>query len=267
MPTTRSTPKPIRGSSSSSKSSSRRRFPSSARRTAAARLPSDSPTTRISSAHRTFFRRALLSCHGESGSDCSPAAALALWTPAERPAAPRCAHRRARGGMLERDRFAEAQSRGSLADAAFAAELDSLFDAEFRGRFDLRPRVARTDDLRTLDSSYAHLASGGALAETGAEKTSAGLPAEPSYRKGWFMSDSMSLSKVCWLSTVLPGYGSAHNKNNTGKLPILYGTVGIGTGPIHPRKQHLPAAQTRLRRLHDQRASCARPSSTRCKAR
>ncbi len=86
----------------------------------------------------------------------------------------------------------------------------------------------RTDDLFTLDSiAAARVASGGAFAEAGAEKTdTAGLPARP-YRKGWFMSDSMSLSKVCWLSTVLPGYGQVYNKQYW-KLPILYGTVGTG---------------------------------------
>jgi len=59
------------------------------------------------------------------------------------------------------------------------------------------------------------------------------LPAESAEevrkRKGWLMSDSMSLSKVCWLSTVLPGYGQIYNKHYW-KLPILYGTVGAGIG-------------------------------------
>ncbi len=40
-----------------------------------------------------------------------------------------------------------------------------------------------------------------------------------------FFSDSMSLSKMCWISTVLPGYGQVYNKQYW-KLPILYGTVG-----------------------------------------
>lgn len=46
-------------------------------------------------------------------------------------------------------------------------------------------------------------------------------------KRGWFMSDSMSLSKVCWISAVLPGYGQVYNKQYW-KLPILYGTLGAG---------------------------------------
>lgn len=44
-------------------------------------------------------------------------------------------------------------------------------------------------------------------------------------KRGWFMSDSMSLSRVCWMSVPLPGYGQIYNKQYW-KLPILYGTVG-----------------------------------------
>ena len=44
-------------------------------------------------------------------------------------------------------------------------------------------------------------------------------------RGQWFMSDSMSLSRVCWMSLPLPGYGQIYNKQYW-KLPILYGTVG-----------------------------------------
>lgn len=43
----------------------------------------------------------------------------------------------------------------------------------------------------------------------------------------WLMPDSMSLSKVCWVSAVLPGYGQIYNKQYW-KLPLLYGTIGTG---------------------------------------
>ncbi len=42
-----------------------------------------------------------------------------------------------------------------------------------------------------------------------------------------FFSDSMSLSKMCWISAVLPGYGQIYNKQYW-KLPILYGALGTG---------------------------------------
>lgn len=44
-----------------------------------------------------------------------------------------------------------------------------------------------------------------------------------------FISDSMSLSKVCWLSAVLPGFGQIYNKQYW-KLPILYSTLGASLG-------------------------------------
>lgn len=44
-------------------------------------------------------------------------------------------------------------------------------------------------------------------------------------RRNWFMSDSMSLSRVCWMSVPIPGYGQIYNKQYW-KLPILYGTFG-----------------------------------------
>lgn len=44
-------------------------------------------------------------------------------------------------------------------------------------------------------------------------------------RRNWFMNDSMSLSRVCWMSVPVPGYGQIYNKQYW-KLPILYGTFG-----------------------------------------
>ena len=59
-------------------------------------------------------------------------------------------------------------------------------------------------------------------------------------RRNWLMSDSMGLSKVCWISTVLPGYGQIYNKHYW-KLPILYGTVGAGIGMfIHENDKYRP---------------------------
>ena len=66
-------------------------------------------------------------------------------------------------------------------------------------------------------------------------------------RRGWLMSDSMSLSKVCWASLVLPGYGQIYNKQYW-KLPILYGTVGAGIGLfVHENNKYKP-----LKRRYDE---------------
>lgn len=60
------------------------------------------------------------------------------------------------------------------------------------------------------------------------------LPREP-----WF-GDSVSLSRVCWVSAVLPGYGQIYNKQYW-KLPILYGTLGTSIGfAIHQNSIYKP---------------------------
>lgn len=54
------------------------------------------------------------------------------------------------------------------------------------------------------------------------------------------MPDSMSLSKVCWVSAVLPGYGQIYNKQYW-KLPVLYGLVGTSLGMfIHENNTYRP---------------------------
>lgn len=60
------------------------------------------------------------------------------------------------------------------------------------------------------------------------------LPPEP-----WF-GDSVSLSRVCLVSAVLPGYGQIYNKQYW-KLPILYGTMGSAIGlAVHQNSIYKP---------------------------
>ncbi len=55
-----------------------------------------------------------------------------------------------------------------------------------------------------------------------------------------FISDSMSLSRVCWTSTILPGFGQAYNKQYW-KMPILYSTLALGTTLfVHENKTYKP---------------------------
>jgi len=126
----------------------------------------------------------------------------------------------------------------SLAAAAFDASLDSLLAAEFAA--DSAALTAlRTDDLHTLDSAALRRFTLG-------DEPTADTLRRKLFKKGWFMSDSMSLSKVCWLSTVMPGYGQVYNKQYW-KLPILYGTVGAGLSLfIHENRQFRP-----LKRQYD----------------
>lgn len=62
-----------------------------------------------------------------------------------------------------------------------------------------------------------------------------------------FISDSMSLSKVCWLSVPLPGFGQIYNKQYW-KLGILYPVVGTSIGLFaHESGKYKP-----LKRQYDQ---------------
>ncbi len=142
-----------------------------------------------------------------------------------------------RGGMMERPDSLR-NRRDSLQLAAILLELDSLQQIEFRAD-SVGLAALRTDDIHTLDSmTQARL-----LAEATATDSTV---RKPLLKKGWFMSDSMSLSKVCWLTAVIPGYGQIYNKQYW-KLPILYGTLGTGLALyIHENKTYKP-----LKRQYD----------------
>lgn len=109
-------------------------------------------------------------------------------------------------------------------------EMDSMMMAEFQTD-SLRLAEERTDDLKTLDSI--------ALAEYMME----GIAPDTTkhfFEKGWFMSDSMGLSRVSWMSAIVPGYGQIYNKQYW-KLPILYGTLAAGIGMyIHENNVYKP---------------------------
>lgn len=142
-----------------------------------------------------------------------------------------------RSGMQELPDSLKAQ-RDSLQGAALSQQFDSLaFENYFADSAALM--ALRTDDLHTLDS--AALARFEA-AQQGVDTTTR----RPLLKKGWFMSDSMPISKVCWISAVLPGYGQVYNKQYW-KLPVLYGTLGTGLALyLHENKTYKP-----LKRQYD----------------
>ncbi|HJC26005.1 DUF5683 domain-containing protein [uncultured Alistipes sp.] len=123
-----------------------------------------------------------------------------------------------RGGKFEKPDSLRARY-DSLRFAALSRQVDSLGAIDYAADSAAVARL-RTDDRRTLDSiAAARYAAVLAGRDTTAKR--------PLLKKGWFMSDSMAISKVCWLSTVIPGYGQIYNKQYW-KLPVLYGTVGAG---------------------------------------
>ncbi|HIY69280.1 MAG TPA: hypothetical protein H9828_07680 [Candidatus Alistipes intestinigallinarum] len=144
---------------------------------------------------------------------------------------PRGARSIVRGGMFQKPDSLRAK-RDSIRFAELALRIDSAQTADYAAD-SAAVAALRTDDLRLLDSI--------ALARYDAALQGIDTTTKRKVRKkGWFMSDSMSLSKVCWASTVLPGYGQIYNKQYW-KLPILYGLVGTGLGLyIHENKIYKP---------------------------
>ena len=144
---------------------------------------------------------------------------------------PRSARSIVRGGMFQKPDSLRAK-RDSIRFAELALRIDSAQTLDYPID-SAAVALLRTDDLLELDSI--------ALARYDAALHGIDTTTKRKvYKKGWFMSDSMSLSKVCWISTVLPGYGQIYNKQYW-KLPILYGLVGTGLGLyIHENKIYKP---------------------------
>ena len=144
---------------------------------------------------------------------------------------PRGARSIVRGGMFQKPDSLRAK-RDSIRFAELALRIDSAQTLDYAAD-SAAIAALRTDDLRQLDSI--------ALARYNAALQGIDTTTKRKIRKkGWLMSDSMALSKVCWASTVLPGYGQIYNKQYW-KLPILYGLVGTGLGLyIHENKIYKP---------------------------
>ncbi len=144
-------------------------------------------------------------------------AAVVSWHEAAAQMLPRGPRTLVRAGLMDKPDSLKAQ-RDSLHWAALAADFEKEA-AEIYREDSVFVHMHRTDDIHTLDSIAAvHYATGFDPADTVRHRV---------LKKGWLMNDSMGLSKVCWLSTVLPGYGQIYNKQYW-KLPLLYGTVGAG---------------------------------------
>ena len=123
-----------------------------------------------------------------------------------------------RGGLMQRRDSLRTRT-DSLAKVQMLTDLDSMFVADFAA--DSAALAALRTDIDSLGRPL-----------PGAAK---GLR-----RRGGFMSDSMSLSKVCWISAALPGYGQVYNKQYW-KLPVLYGTLGTGLALfIHENNRYRP---------------------------
>lgn len=160
-----------------------------------------------------------------------------------------------RGGIVQRPDTlprsggADSLLTAQLLDSLKAIAADSLApDSLIRqARTELEELAARRNaDSLTADPLDTLIA--GTVLDSLARLDSLPLPGQEDStvvrrRKGWLMSDSMSLSKVCWLSTVLPGYGQVYNKQYW-KLPILYGTVGAGIGMfVYENNKYKPLKQ------------------------
>ncbi|MBR5850795.1 MAG: hypothetical protein IKZ12_07040 [Alistipes sp.] len=135
-----------------------------------------------------------------------------------------------RGGLFQQADSVRIKA-DSLAFEQLILAADSLFAEEFAADSAALTQL-RTDDLTTLDSV--------AMAEFMMEGVTRDTTRREIFKKGWLMSDSMSLTKVSWGAALLPGYGQIYNKEYW-KLPILYGTLGTSIALFaHENKIYKP---------------------------
>ena len=146
------------------------------------------------------------------------------------------------GGLVPIDSVALLRAQAEAAarrDSLYYNFIDSIGRMEF-GSYNEATTSTR-DSLRKViakrvkrDSAY--LMHGDSISPDGKRirLNKHGEPRKP------FISDSMSLSKVCWLSLPLPGFGQIYNKQYW-KLGVLYPVVGASIGMfVHENKQFKP---------------------------
>lgn len=120
-----------------------------------------------------------------------------------------------------------ADSLGTARDSLLFARADSLFTS---------PTADSLAAIERLDSLTAEIP----LTESTVKK-----------QRQPFISDSMSLSKVSWLSAVMPGFGQIYNKQYW-KLPILYSTVGASLGMFFYENNKYKPLKKQFNALTDQ---------------
>ena len=124
-------------------------------------------------------------------------------------------------------------------DSMYFHYLDSIAGGQLRN-FDNLSQTSR-DSIRKVVAERVHrdsviISRGDSIAPDGRRIR---LNKRGEVRKP-FISDSMGLSKVCWLSLPLPGFGQIYNKQYW-KLAILYPVVGASvTMFVHENKQYKP---------------------------
>ncbi len=128
-------------------------------------------------------------------------------------------------------------------DISVASSVDSLAISQTMSQ------IADTLDMHPImrDSIGEFLADAQALY---AQRDSSEVSKRTRFGK-MIMPDSMGLSKMCWISAVVPGYGQIYNKQYW-KLPILYGLVGTSMGLFINENKNYKPLKSEYDRLTDQ---------------